>query len=140
MVGMVGMVRMCEASMLCASQRLIWARNTGEERGARLLQTINTTLFCSLKQGQSMGKKRRRKACGCFPVGVDKSNRCEMTYEPWGSPVGEALHLFLSQFTSQSDIIILFVFQLEQVISVVQRWQSPFCSLWRRIKISSTWL
>lgn len=51
-------------------------------------------------------EKKREKAHGCFPVGVDKSNRCEMTYEPRGSAVGEALNLFLSQFTSESDIII----------------------------------
>lgn len=77
----------------------------GEERGAKILKTLNTTLFCSLERRQQM-KKRKEKAHGCFPVGVDKSNRCEMTYEPRGSAVGEALNLFLSPFTSESDIII----------------------------------
>lgn len=37
---------------------------------------------------------------------MDKSNRCGTTYEARGSAVGEALNLFLSQFTSESDIII----------------------------------
>lgn len=43
--------------MFCMSQRSIWALNAGEESGAKLPQTINTTLFCSVKQGPSVKKR-----------------------------------------------------------------------------------
>ena len=86
-----------------------WAKGWSghEEKGAERLETIKTALFRSPSRTSKKKKEEKnKKSSWLFSCWLDKSNRCKMTYEQWGSAVEEALHLFLSQFTSQSDIII----------------------------------